>query len=80
VSRMEEAVVRRFSGLRIIAFSIAAGVLGVLPLQLYIWFGPRDGNPIGLGLLAVAAVPLAAVGVLVGLVKLLIEYLSRGRR
>jgi hypothetical protein len=76
MGRVEKALVRRGSGLRIIKASAAFGVAGVLPLLLYIAFGPADGNPIGLGLLAVAAVPVAAVGIAVGAVKLLVERLG----
>ena len=80
MSRIEEALLRRFSGLKIMVWSIALGVAGILPLQLYIIFGPADGNPIGLGLLAVAAVPIAGVGTVVGLIKMLVEYFaSRGK-
>lgn len=79
MSHIEETLLRRFSGLRILAWSIAFGAAGILPLQLYIMFGPADGNPIGLGLLAVAAVPIAGVGAVFGLVKMLVEYFS-GRR
>jgi len=53
-----------------------AGVIvaacSVLPLLLYVIFGPKDGNPIGLGLLMVFGVP---VGVL-----LLVSGLVTGRR
>jgi hypothetical protein len=34
-------------------------VLGSGPLLLYCIFGPRDGNPIGLGLLFAASFPVA---------------------
>ncbi len=79
MSRMEEALLKRWSGGRIIVGSVIAGIVGVLPLLLYIQFGPADGNPIGLGLLAVAAVPLAGIGVFVGLIKLLVELFSGPR-
>lgn len=38
---------------------IAVLVLGTGPLVAYCIFGPKDGNPIGLGLLFVATVPFA---------------------
>jgi hypothetical protein len=43
------------------------------------WFsGPRDGNPIGLGLLAVFAIPAGAMVAGVGLTKLFAgHYLNR---
>jgi hypothetical protein len=76
MSRIEEALLRRFSGLKIMVWSIALGVAGVAPLLLYGAFGPADGNPIGLGLLAVAAVPFAGAGVVVGLIKMLVEHFA----
>lgn len=74
---LEEALLRRWSGAKIFTVSAALGAAGVLPLLLYIAFGPRDGNPIGLGLLAVVAVPVAAAGMFVGLVKFLVERFTR---
>lgn len=51
-------------GLALIALSLA-------PLLLYVMFGPKDGNPIGLGLLMVVGVPvgiaLSVVGLVVGM-------------
>lgn len=78
MSRIEEALLRRFTGVRILLGSMAFGAAGVAPLLFYIAFGPADGNPIGLGLLAVVAVPAAAVGAGVGLIKMLVEYFTRG--
>lgn len=79
MSRIEEAILRRWSGLRLMAMSAALGAAGVLPLLLYVAFGPKDGNPIGLGLLAVAAVPVAGVGMAAGAISALVQWL-RGRR
>jgi hypothetical protein len=76
---LEGSLLRRWQGLRIVAASLALGLLGVLPLLAYIAFGPKDGNPIGLGLLAVLAVPLATIGVLVGSIRLLVEVFVRKR-
>ncbi len=76
MSRIEKVLSGRWSGSKIMLASIAFGCAGVLPLSLYIAFGPRDGNPIGLGLLAIVAVPAAAVGAGIGLVKLLVQYLG----
>lgn len=67
----------RWSGLKILAVGTAFGFAGVLPLLLYIAFGPTNGNPIGLGLLAVAVVPIAGMGVVVGLIKMVVEHLVR---
>ena len=79
MSKIEEALVRRFSGARIVVGSTVLGLAGFMPLQIYIWFGPKDGNPIGLGLLAVATLPFAAVGIAVGLIKMLVELFHGGR-
>lgn len=74
---IEEKSFRRFSGLHIIYFSLALGVVGILPFFLNIWFGPEDGNPIGLGLMMVVSVPVVAGGILLGLIKMIIEYFIR---
>ncbi|HZD54492.1 MAG TPA: hypothetical protein VE175_15700 [Woeseiaceae bacterium] len=79
MSDLERAFLRRFSGAKFVVGSIVLALGGYMPLQLYIWFGPRDGNPIGLGLLAVAILPFAAAGVVVGLIKLSVEFFQ-GRR
>lgn len=73
---LEQRLIDRWSGPRIVAVSLIAGASGVLPLALYIVFGPANGNPIGLGLLAVVSVPIAAGGMLVGAIKALIERFS----
>lgn len=68
MSYLEEALLRRMSGLRIMVCSFVIGFAGVLPLLLYMALGPADGNPIGLGLLAVVAVPVGGVGAVAGLI------------
>jgi hypothetical protein len=77
MSRIEARAVRKGSGARIALWSVALGIATVLPLALYIAFGPRDGNPIGLGLLAVVGVPAAGVGIFAGVVKMLVERFAR---
>lgn len=76
----ESAAERSWTGARVVKASVAIGGLGVLPLLLYVMFGPADGNPIGLGLLAMATVPTGVLGVGVGLVLMLIERLEPGER
>jgi len=39
--------------------------------------GPADGNPIGLGLLAVVVVPIGGVGVVVGLIVMFVQKFVR---
>jgi hypothetical protein len=77
MSRIEEGLLSRWTGSQIIAGSAVLGLISYLPLQLYVWFGPADGNPIGLGLLAVLGLPVAALCMLIGLVKVLVQYLGR---
>lgn len=80
MSRIEEQMLRRVTGGRIFFWSFIFGIACYLPLQLYILFGPADGNPIGLGLLAVFGVPVALMGMLMGVIKLLVEYFLRRSR
>ena len=72
-------MLRRWKGLRIVAVSLGLGLIGVLPLLAYIAFRPKDGNPIGLGLLAVLALVVATIGVLVGLLRLIVEVFASQR-
>ena len=55
---------------------LALALVGWLPLQLVIWFGPDDANPIGFGILMALAVPAglitAAAGIAYALVALLL--------
>jgi hypothetical protein len=69
----------RSPGRKIVVAGLGVIAAGVLPLLLYIQFGPPDGNPIGLGLLAAVALPVGGILVVVGLVKLLADRV-RSRR
>lgn len=73
MSHIEEALLRRFEGSTIVIFGIGVAAAGVLPLLLYAALGPADGNPIGLGLLALVAIPTGGMIVLAGIVKLLVR-------
>lgn len=77
MSHLEEAVLRRFEGSTIVLFGITVAVAGLLPLLLYVAFGPEDGNPIGLGLLAIVAVPTGGIIALAGIIKLLVRHFQR---
>jgi hypothetical protein len=77
MSQIEGAFLRRFSGPKIIVWSLAFGIVGVAPIFLYIALGPKDGNPIGLGLLAVFVLPVSGIGMIVGLVVTLVHYFNR---
>lgn len=63
----------RWPGIRILKTGFLIGLGGTAPLLLYIVLGPKDGNPIGLGLMAGLAVPLSGIVMGFGLVKLLVK-------
>jgi hypothetical protein len=77
VRNLEQNLFCRWPGLKMMRLSIAAGAVGIGPLLLYILIGPKDGNPIGLGLLAMMTVPFAGIGFLAGFAKFCLER-SRG--
>ncbi len=75
----EKATAKKCATRYLVAGLVLAGV-GYLPLQLYILFGPRDGNPIGLGLLAIVAIPAGFIVCAIGMIKLVIGCFSNGKR
>jgi hypothetical protein len=77
VNRFKQPAPGRSRGLQILLISLVLGAGGVAPLLLYILLGPADGNPIGLGLLAVVAVPASIAGLAIGCVTLLVERFTR---
>jgi hypothetical protein len=79
VTDLEGSLLRRWNGWRVGAVSLGLGLSGVLPLLAYIAFGPKDGNPIGLGLSALFTLPVATIGVLVGLIRLVVRVFVRER-
>ena len=74
MSHLEEKLIARFSAVSFLVFGAAVALVGILPLWLYTMFGPPDGNPIGLGLLALAAVAVGAMSVFIGVLKLLVQF------
>lgn len=68
------------TGIKIMLISIAPAILGMIPLLLYIIFGPANGNPIGLGLLFVAGIAVSMLGFLLGLLWLLVGHLLNRSR
>lgn len=79
MSRLEERLITRWSAQWFLIAGVVIVLAGVAPLGLYILFGDPRGNPIGLGLLAVAAVPVGSLAVVIGVVKRLVG-LFVGRR
>jgi hypothetical protein len=59
-----------------IHFGLLILAAGVVPLLLYAAFGPKDGNPIGLGLLFIVATP---IGVLMILVNTVLAFIRHAR-
>lgn len=60
-------------GMRTLTWALLTAALTVGPLLLYIAVGPADGNPIGLGLLAMVGVPVSGVLLLVAVVHLAVD-------
>lgn len=47
---------------------------GIVPLLLYMAFGPKDGNPIGLGLLFIIATPIGVLTILLNAALAFIQH------
>jgi hypothetical protein len=77
VNRAQQPVAGRSRGMKILRTSLLVGAGGIAPLLLYILLGPKNGNPIGLGLLAVVAAPVSLVGLAIGSITLLVERFAR---
>ena len=67
-------------GLKIIAVSVCIGALSAFPLMLYVLLGPRNGNPVGIGLLFFLGMIVAQLGVLFGAVWFVIAYFVGRKR
>lgn len=50
-----------------------------MPLLLYVALGPRDGNPIGLGLLFMLGLFLGQLGLVIGFLRMLWEFFMSRR-
>lgn len=79
-SRREPPPANTSRGVKILLTSLTIGAVGIAPLLLYILLGPKDGNPIGLGLLAVLAAAVGGIGSLIGAVLAAVEFLTRPKR
>jgi hypothetical protein len=79
VSRVQETIATHLRGAKIMKASALLMLVGVGPIFLYALLGPRDGNPIGLGLLAFFSFPVASAGLVAGAIKLAAERLARRR-
>jgi hypothetical protein len=72
----EPKLLQRWSPMAFIKAGALVMLLGAAPLLLYALLGPADGNPIGLGLLMVVAVPIGFLLLGIGLLRLLIAWLQ----
>jgi hypothetical protein len=54
----EHGLIRHFTAAAFAKAGCLLLAIGILPILLYSWLGPADGNPIGLGLLMVVLVPV----------------------
>lgn len=54
----EHRLLKRWTAGTFAKTGLALLAVGVLPILLYSWLGPADGNPIGLGLLMVVLAPV----------------------
>jgi hypothetical protein len=73
----EHKLVQRWSPMAFIKAGVLVMLLGAAPLLLYTLLGPADGNPIGLGMLMVVAVPIGFLLLGIGLLRLLIAWLQK---
>jgi len=67
------------TGLKILVVSVVVGMACWVPLLLYVPLGPADGNPIGLGLLAMAGTLLAVLGTGIGVLWWVFSLLMQSR-
>lgn len=67
------------TGLKTALVGLAIGMLCWMPLLLYVPFGPPEGNPVGLGLLAMVGTLIGVFAIGVGLLWWVFGMLMRPR-
>lgn len=67
-------------GIKVIALSLLVVLLSAAPIMLYIYFGPADANPVGLGFLFAAGAMLGHLGFVVGLLLLIWDNRSQRKK
>jgi hypothetical protein len=55
---LEHRLLKRWTAGAFLKAGAALMAAGLLPILIYSWLGPADGNPIGLGLLMVVLAPV----------------------
>ncbi len=73
----EHKLVRRWTAATFIKAGLLLMLAGAAPLLLYTVVGPADGNPIGLGILMVVAVPVGFLLLGIGALRMLVAWLQR---
>jgi len=73
----QHKLLQRWAPMTFIKAGALVMLLGAAPLLLYTLLGPADGNPIGLGILMVVAVPIGFLLLGIGLLHLLIAWLQK---
>jgi hypothetical protein len=77
---MNKSVVRSWTFASFLKLGLFVAVIGYTPLQLYILFGPSDGNPVGLGLLFVMGMLAGLFVVAIGFIRMLFQsFGNRGK-
>jgi hypothetical protein len=77
VNRIKQSAPTHNYGVRIFLASLVLGAAGIAPLLFYILLGPADGNPIGLGLLAVVAALASIAGMAIGSIAIVVDFFAR---
>lgn len=67
-------------GVKVIALSLLLVLVCAAPIMLYIILGPKDGNPVGLGLLFAVGALVAHVGFVVGMLLLIVDNLLKRKK
>lgn len=73
---MSQSDGRPWSFARFLKLGFIFALVGYIPLQLYILFGPSDGNPIRLGLLLVVWMLAGLFVSVIGFVKMLLQFFT----
>lgn len=63
---LEHSLIQRWSAAAYLKVGATLMALGAAPILLYTFFGPGDGNPVGLGLWMAVAVPVGFLLVGIG--------------
>ena len=74
---LEHRLLKRWTAGAFLKAGAALMAAGLLPILLYVQFGPPDGNPIGLGLLMAVLVPVGFLLLGIGALKWLLAKVQQ---